>query len=172
MRRMTIIGIVAVVVGIVLGIGLTGLGITLKASSNPETSNVGTITGPGDVLAPGPGTYQIWTKESVSGDITASRPGGEMVTVERESDEVTLGDFTLYGEVKLSEEGNYSFLYSGSVVLYVTEVIPLGTFAIMTYAGIIGGVVLVVTGVILIVIGIKRQRAIDHSGFFHDAPPK
>ena len=171
MRRMTIIGIALVIVGILLGIGLAGGGFAWMASKDPESSNLEVITGPGDIADPGPGTYQIWTKDSISGEITVTRPGGETVIVERTSDDVTFGDFTLFGKFKISEDGNHSFLYQGTGDLYITEDFSLGTYYGMIYAGIIGGITLLLAGIVLIVVGIKRQRAIDHSGFFHEGPP-
>ncbi|MBN1390976.1 MAG: hypothetical protein JXA22_10085 [Candidatus Thermoplasmatota archaeon] len=170
MKRMTIIGIVLLVAGIVLGIGLVGGGISLRSSSDPASSNEHVITSSGGTAELGKGTHQIWMKDSVSGPMRIRTPGNVTFTLERSSDKGEFGDLSLWGEFKVEEEGEYRFEYAGTGDLYITKEIPLGTYTGMIYIGGIGGLLMILIGVVLIVIGTVRQKKLDQSSFFQDTP--
>ncbi|MGA1793837.1 MAG: hypothetical protein ACMUHM_07800 [Thermoplasmatota archaeon] len=172
MRRMTIIGIVLVVVGIVIGIGLGGFGIALKASSDPKSSNEGIITSSGGVAELSSGKYQIWVTADVNAPVIARGPNNVTFTVKQGSDEVEYDDLNLWGKFDVDEGGEYRFEFNGTGDMYITDDFSLGTYSFMTYGGGGLGVVLLLAGIVLIIVGRKRQEALDHSGFFHEGPPK
>ncbi|MBN1539556.1 MAG: hypothetical protein JW939_05380 [Candidatus Thermoplasmatota archaeon] len=172
MRRMTITGIVLLIVGVVAAVGLIGGGLALRSTKDPESSNDGIITSSGGVAELGTGTYQIWMKDSVSGPMMVRAPDNDTFSVERSSDDVEFGDLSLWGKFKADERGEYRFEYVGTGDLYITEEIPLGTYSGMVYIGGIGGLLMIIIGIVLIVIGTVRQKKMDQESFFQDAPER
>lgn len=170
MRRMTIIGILLIVAGIVIGVGLFGGGISLQISKDPETSNEGIITSSGGTIELDSGTHQIWIKDDVTGPINIRGPKNVTYTVEKSSEEEEYDDISLYGKFDAKESGEYRFEYAGTGDLYLTEDFSMGTFMTMMISGIIAGIIVILIGSVLIFIGIKRQMALDQSSFFQEAP--
>lgn len=171
MRRMTIIGILLIVAGLVIGVGLISGGIAWKSSKDPASSNEKIITSSGGELELGSGTHLIWIKDDVSGPITVIGPNNVTYTIERSSETAEYGDISLWGEFEAETAGGYRFEYIGTGDLYITEDFSMGPFSVMMFGGGGAGLLVLVIGVILLIVGIIRQKSMDQSSFFQEAPP-
>jgi uncharacterized membrane protein len=170
MKKMTIIGLVLIAVGFLIGAGLFGFGIATMYSKDPENSNEGTILSSGDVLDLKKGTYLVWYDEEVAGQIIVRSPDGSSTTVKETSDPENYGDIQLYGELKIEESGEQRFEYTSNGDLYITEEFSKSTYTGMMWMGAIAGILIILIGIVLIVVGKLRQKKSDHSSFFQEAP--
>lgn len=170
MKKMTIIGIVIIAVGFILGAGLFGGGITLLYSKDPANENVTEITtNGGDAKDLKKGDYLVWYEGDIR-DITVRGPDGLVEAVEVSSDTVEYDDIQLYGKMKAKETGDHRFEYAGQGKLYITEEFTVGTYKLMMYGGGGAGILIMLIGIVLIVFGKLRQKKSDHSSFFQEIP--
>jgi hypothetical protein len=167
MQLLKTIGLIMMIVGIVLGIGLLGGGLSLMMSKDPANSNEGTVQGPGGLVELGEGTHMIWYKGDVTGPITVEGPGNITIPVKEEADPASYGDIHLFGTFETETSGEYAVVYVGDGDIYVTEEFSKGTYMGIIIGGAVAGALILIVGIVLFIIGSKKQKESDLAGFFH-----